>query len=419
MVNDVTLPVPPPPYKTALILAFGTERAATSNFTTAIFPTLTAEPPASMQNSSNGHPSLPPKPKLMPRKERGASVPTRSHRERPSKESRVAESSSVRSEKVQKERLETNDVKMEQETEVKVKTTVVDIDSVRDKEVKEENLGLLEAADQEDGLKRKNLGVFEWLLMVFVLTLVLIFFPLSIWFCVKIVREHERAVIFRMGHLLRGKPKGPGLLFYLPFLDVCHKVDIRLKMLKVPLHTVVTKDLQRPELSAVCYYQIENITLCSSALSSLTTVLQTLVQAGVRDILAQHTISHILLHRRRIGQQIQVAVDSVACRWGIKVERTDIDELSFPVELQQSLAADAEAKRHQQARVKALEGDRDAWEGFRSSLRLLQPALVLPLPSDLLNMSPDLSALPPPPPPAMEDEARMAEQESETDSPMM
>lgn len=87
---------------------------------------------------------------------------------------------------------------------------------------------------------------------------------------------------------------------------------------------VVTKDLARVEVCAVCYYQIENVTLCSSALSSLTTVLPNLVQAVIRDILAQHTFSHILQHRRWIGRKIQAAVDSVACRWGIKVERADM-----------------------------------------------------------------------------------------------
>ncbi|XP_049910890.1 podocin isoform X3 [Epinephelus moara] len=381
---------------------------------------LTAEPPASMENSSNVQPGLPPRSRMTPRKEKESrvTVAPRSHRQRPSKVGRAPEASSGRKERQQKEKPETNDMKLEQETEVKVRSTVVDIDSVRDNEVKEENLGLLEAAEQ-DGLKRKSLGVFEWMLMVFVLAVVLLLFPLSIWFCVKVVREHERAVVFRLGHLLRGRPQGPGLLFYLPFLDVCHKVDIRLKMLKVPLHTVVTKDMVRPELSAVCYYQIENVALCSTALSSLTTVLQTLVQAAVRDILAQHTFSHILLHRRRIGQQIQAAVDSVACHWGIRVERADIDELSFPVELQQSLAAEAEAKRQHQVRVKATEAERDAWEGFRASLRLLHPALVLPLNPDLLSVTPDLSSLPPPPPPAVEGEGGTTEGEPDTDSPMM
>ncbi|XP_039984230.1 podocin [Xiphias gladius] len=374
-----------------------------------------------MEISSNVHPSHLPRSRITPRKEneRGTMVPPRSHRQRASKAGQLPEAPSARKERLQKEKPETNEVKVEQETKVKLKPTVVDIDSVRDDEAKEEDLGLLEAAAQEDGLKRKNLGVFEWLLMVFALALILLFLPLSIWFCVKVVREHERAVIFRLGHLLRGRPRGPGLLFYLPLLDVCHKVDIRLKMLKVPLHTVVTKDMVRPELSAVCYYQIENVALCSSALSSLTTVLQTLVQAAVRDVLAQHTLSHILLHRRRIGLQIQAAVDSVACRWGIRVERADLDDLSFPVELQQSLAAEAEVKRQQQARVKAAGGETTAWEGLRASFRHLHPALVLPFPPDLLSLTSDNSSLPPPPPPAVEEEGGMTEEEPETDSPMM
>ncbi|KAI3368607.1 hypothetical protein L3Q82_025613 [Scortum barcoo] len=321
-----------------------------------------------MEKSSVTRPSHTPRSRKVPREtERGALVPPRSHRQRPAKAGRVPEASSARKERPQREKPETHEMKAEQEMDVKVKSTVVDIDRVREDEVKEENLGLLEAAEQEDGLKRKNLGVFEWLLMVFVLALILLFFPLSIWFCVK----------------------------------------------------VVTKDLARPELSAVCYYQIENVALCSMALSSLTTVLQTLVQAAIRDVLAQHTFSHILLHRRKIGQQIQAAVDSVACRWGIRVERADIDELSFPVELQQSLAAEAEVKRQHQFRVKAAEGERDAWEGFRASLRLLQPALVLPFPQDLLSVTPDLSSLPPPPPPAVEGEGGTSEGDAETDSPMM
>ncbi|XP_060934676.1 podocin [Limanda limanda] len=370
-----------------------------------------------MDNSSNVH--LPASRMTSKEEsERRAVVPPRSHRQRPSKAGRAPEG---RKEKPRKEKPKTTDFKAEQEVEVKLKSTVVDIDRVRDDEVKEENMGLLEAAEQEDGLRRMDLGVFEWLLMAFALALVLLFLPLSIWFCFKVVREHERAVIFRLGHLLRERPRGPGLLFYLPLLDVCHKVDIRLKMLKVPPHTVVTKDLVRPELSAVCYYQIENVALCCTALSSLTMVLQTLVQAAVRDVLAQHTFSHILQHRRRIAQQIQAAVDSVACRWGIRVERADIDELSFPVELQRSLAAEADAKRQQQTRVKETEVEAAAWEGFRASFRHLHPALVLPFPPDLLSVTSDPSSLPPPPPPppAVEEEGRMTEGERETDSPMM
>uniref|UniRef100_A0A3B3U9R3 NPHS2 stomatin family member, podocin n=1 Tax=Poecilia latipinna TaxID=48699 RepID=A0A3B3U9R3_9TELE len=332
--------------------------------------------------------------RTMPRKkegESGAPVRERRHHQKLPKAGHHAGSPSVKKEKREMEKSETNQEKVdvEKEAEVKLKSTVVDIDSVRENKVQEENLWLLEAAEAlsiSAGLKRKSLGVFEWLLMVFALSLVLLFLPISIWFCVKVVREHERAVIFRLGHLLRGKPKGPGLLFYLPLLDVCHKVDIRLRMLKVPSHMVVTKDLARPELSAVCYYQIENVALCSAALSNLTSVLQSLVQAAIRDVFAQHTFSHILQYRRRIGEQIQKTLDSVTCRWGVK-------------------------------QVKASERETAAWEGFRASFRHLQPALVLPLAPDLLNMNSDLASLPPPPPLSEDGGDVMAA--SERDSPMM
>lgn len=87
---------------------------------------------------------------------------------------------------------------------------------------------------------------------------------------------------------------------------------------------VVTQDLVRPELSLVCHYQIENVVLCSSAVSRLTPALQTVVQAAVRDVLAQHPFSHVLLHRRKMGQKIQAVADAHACRWGIRVERADM-----------------------------------------------------------------------------------------------
>uniref|UniRef100_W5LEY0 NPHS2 stomatin family member, podocin n=1 Tax=Astyanax mexicanus TaxID=7994 RepID=W5LEY0_ASTMX len=258
----------------------------------------------------------------------------------------------------------------------------------------------------EEALKPRNLGVCELLLTVAVLATVILFFPLSIWFCVKIVREHERAVVFRLGHLLQRKPRGPGLLFYLPFLDVCQKVDIRLKMLKVPSH-VVTQDLVCTEVSAVCYYRIENLTVCCSTLDGVPAVLQALVQVSVREVLAHHTFTHILQNRSTVAQEIQVQVlswESVkcVCCFGCR------EDVFLPPELQQNFAVEAEAKRRAQIKVIAAEGERAACEALKASidslsdsplavqLRLLQllhtlrsdqPAVVLNLPSDLLSQN--------------------------------
>ncbi|XP_030646964.1 podocin [Chanos chanos] len=317
---------------------------------------------------------------------------------------------------------ETTDDMLEEGKEIKLRppemscSTVVNVDSVREKskEENEEALGLLETGWREEGMKPRSLGACELLLVVVAVATVIFFLPVSIWFCIKIIREHERAVIFRLGHLLQRKPRGPGLLFYLPFLDVCHKVDIRLKTLQVPSHTVVTKDLVCTEVSAVCYYRIENVSLCYSSLARVPAVLQALVQVSVREVLAHHTFTQILLDRRKIAQEIQVALDSIACKWGIKVERTEIEDIHLPPELQHNFAIEAEAKRQAQIKVIAAEGEKAACEALRASLdtlsgspmavqlRLLQllhslhsekPAVVVTLPCDLLQQAADLSAI--------------------------
>ncbi|XP_027025677.1 podocin [Tachysurus fulvidraco] len=309
-----------------------------------------------------------------------------------------------------KERMKGKEAGEEHSNEEKkeMSSTVINVDSVRQRTNREseELLGLLESEWHEEALKPQSLGVCELLLTIAALAAVIFFFPISIWFCVMIVREHERAVVFRLGHLLQRKPRGPGLLFYLPFLDVCHKVDIRLKMLKVPSHSVVTKDLVCTEASAVCYYRIENVSVCYSSLAGVPAVLQALVQVSVREVLAHHTFSSILQNRSEVAHHIQVALDSIACRWGIKVEKADIEDLCLPPELQKNFALEAEAKRQAQIKVIAAEGEKAACEALKASidslsdsplviqLRLLQllhtlrsdqPAVLLSLPSNLLN----------------------------------
>ncbi|XP_023668950.2 podocin [Paramormyrops kingsleyae] len=328
-----------------------------------------------------------------------------------------------------------------EEEKVKGNSTVINVDSVRDTEEEEEAeeaLGLLQWEQHEDGLKQRTLGICEWLLIILAVVIIILSFPLSIWLCVMVVREHERAVIFRLGHLLQGRPRGPGLLFYIPFLDVCQKVDIRLKMLKVPVHTVVTKDLVSTELSSACYYRVENVSLCFTVLSGVSSMLQALVQLTDREVLAHRTFNQILLDRKDITKEIQVALDAVTSKWGIKVERAEIEDVRIPAELQRSVAAEAEARRLAQIKVIAAEGERAVCEALKASidtlsgspaavhLRLLQllhtlrtdhPALVLNLPSDLMTLRPDVSPTLglPPATPTDDDPTKT----SHTDSPMM
>ncbi|EPY82544.1 nephrosis 2, idiopathic, steroid-resistant [Camelus ferus] len=199
--------------------------------------------------------------------------------------------------------------------------------------------------------KSSSLGACEWLLVLTSLLFIIVTFPFSIWFCVKVVQEYERVIIFRLGHLLPGRAKGPGLFFFLPCLDTYHKVDLRLQTLEIPFHEVVTKDMFVMEVDAVCYYRLENASLLLCSLAHVSKAVQFLVQTTMKRLLAHRSLTEILLERKSIAQDVKVALDSVTCIWGIQVERTEIKDVRLPAGLQHSLAVEAEAQRQAKVRV--------------------------------------------------------------------
>ncbi|XP_053100187.1 podocin isoform X2 [Hemicordylus capensis] len=288
-------------------------------------------------------------------------------------------------------------------------STVVDVDDVVSFEEETEVIALLESEKQEEGMKSPGLGICEWLLVSLSLLVIIITFPISIWFCMKIVQEYERAVVFRFGRILRGRPRGPGLFFFLPCLDTYYKIDLRLKTLEIPFYEVITKDMASLEIDTVCYYRMENAALLMTTLANLSSAVQLLVKTISKRLLAHRSLTDILMERKCLSQEIKVAVDAITCQWGIKVERTEIKDVRLPAELQESLAAQAMAQRQATVRAIAAEGEKVASESLKMAaerlsstpaaiqlryLHLLQTlsadkpsTLVLPLPFDLINFS--------------------------------
>ncbi|XP_078417971.1 podocin-like [Cetorhinus maximus] len=119
-------------------------------------------------------------------------------------------------------------------------STIVDVDNVvnSDENESEECIALNEIETLEEDIKHRRPGICECILTFLTLLLILVSFPVSVWFCVKAIQEYERAVIFRLGRLLPGRARGPGLFFFMPCLDTYHKVDLRVKTLEVPFHEV-------------------------------------------------------------------------------------------------------------------------------------------------------------------------------------
>ncbi|XP_044883516.1 podocin isoform X2 [Mauremys mutica] len=185
-------------------------------------------------------------------------------------------------------------------------STVVDVDDVVSFDEETEVMALLESERQEEGMTSPSRGICEWLLTILSLLFIILTFPVSVWFCMKIVREYERAIVFRLGRLLPGRPRGPGLFFFLPCLDTYHKVDRRLKTLEIPFHEVVTKDMVTMEIDAVCYYRMENASLLLTSVANLSSAVQLLVQTTMKRLLAHRSFSEILLERKSIGQEMKV-----------------------------------------------------------------------------------------------------------------
>ncbi|XP_051866691.1 podocin [Pristis pectinata] len=250
--------------------------------------------------------------------------------------------------------------------------TIVDVDDVLSSEESEEGpIALIEMEAPEEGMKNRSPGICECILTFICLLLVVLLFPVSVWFCIKVVQEHERAVIFRLGRLLPGRARGPGLFFFVPFLDTYHKVDMRVKTLGIPFHEVISKDMVTAEVNAFCYYRVENASLSLTSVTNTPDSLSLLVQTFIKQSLAHRKFNEILLERKSIGDEIKVALDAITWKWGIKVEHAEIKDVHLPAELQHSLAVEAEAHRKAKAKVIAAEAEKDASEALKTAADVL------------------------------------------------
>ncbi|KAH0618265.1 hypothetical protein JD844_017296 [Phrynosoma platyrhinos] len=305
-------------------------------------------------------------------------------------------------------------------------STVVDVDDVVSLEEEAEVMALLESEKMEEGVKSAGLGVCEWLLVILSLLFIMVTFPFSIWFCMKIVREYERAILFRFGRILRGRPKGPGLFFLLPCLDTYHKIDLRIKTLEIPFYEVITKDMVSLAIDTVCYYRMENATLLVTTLASLSNAVQLLVQTIAKRLLAHRSLTEILMERKGISQEIKSLMsywllqcfhscsksfflDKKQQRLKFALKMHYDKDIQLPAEVRESLTAQAEAQRQATVRVIAAEGEKAASESLKMAaeilshtpaaiplryLQLLQnltgekpSTFILPLPVDVLNLA--------------------------------
>ncbi len=223
---------------------------------------------------------------------------------------------------------------------------------------------------------------------------------------VKVAREYERGVIFRLGRLLP-EPKGPGLFFLIPILDRMVKVDLRTITLNVPPQEVITKDNVPVRVNAVAYFRIVEPKNAIVQIENYMVATSQIAQTTLRSVLGQHMLDELLSERDKINAILQAIIDEATSPWGIKVSIVEVKDVEIPASMQRAMARQAEAERERRAKVIAAEGEYQASERLKDAadvmssspmslqLRYLQTLLeigatnsttiVFPAPIDILK----------------------------------
>ncbi|KAG7162124.1 band 7 protein AGAP004871-like isoform X2 [Homarus americanus] len=228
----------------------------------------------------------------------------------------------------------------------------------------------LEGADENDS----GIGVCGWILTGLSWVLVLATMPFSFFVCFKVVQEYERAVIFRLGRLLQGGSRGPGIFFILPCIESYSKVDLRTSVFDVPPQEVLTKDSVTVSVDAVVYYRVSNATVSVANVENAHHSTRLLAQTTLRNMLGTKNLHEILGDRESISSDMQNALDDATDNWGIKVERVEIKDVRLPVQLQRAMAAEAEAAREARAKVIAAEGEQKSSRALKEAAEVLSLA---------------------------------------------
>ena len=241
------------------------------------------------------------------------------------------------------------------------------------------------------------------IIIVVIVALLLVMFLLG---AIKVIREYERAVVFRLGRLFP-HPKGPGLIVLIPIVDRMVKVDLRTITLTIPPQEVITKDNVPARVNAVAYFRVVDPKASVVQVENFMVATSQIAQTTLRSVLGQHQLDELLAERDKINAILQGIIDEQTAPWGIKVSVVEVRDVEIPADMQRAMARQAEAERERRAKVISAEGEFQASERLKDAanvlatnpmslqLRFLQTiiemssdrttSLILPVPLELLR----------------------------------
>src|SRR6266702_265209 len=205
------------------------------------------------------------------------------------------------------------------------------------------------------------------IIIVVILAFLVLLFLIS---AIKVAREYERGIIFRLGRLLP-EPKGPGLFLLIPIVDRMVKVDLRTITLNIPPQEVITKDNVPVRVNAVAYFRIVEPKDAIVQIENFMVATSQIAQTTLRSVLGQHVLDELLSEREKINAILQEIIDGSTGPWGIKVSIVEVKDVEIPGGMQRAMARQAEAERERRAKIINAEGE------FQAAERLKDAAIVI------------------------------------------
>ena len=173
---------------------------------------------------------------------------------------------------------------------------------------------------------------------------------------VRILKQYERAVVFRLGRV-RGGARGPGLIVFIPFVDRVHRVSLRIVTMPIQSQGIITRDNVSVDVSAVAYYRVKDTIRSVVAIENVSAAIDQIAQTTLRAVVGRHTLDQTLSETDTINQNIREILDVQTEEWGMEVTVVELRDIQLPDSMQRAMARQAEAEREKRAKIIAAEGE--------------------------------------------------------------
>jgi regulator of protease activity HflC (stomatin/prohibitin superfamily) len=207
-------------------------------------------------------------------------------------------------------------------------------------------------------------GVVIAIVVVFI-----VFVAILLMSGIRILREYERAVVFRLGRLIA--QKGPGLIYLIPIIDRMVRVDLRTVTLTVPPQEVISKDNVTVRVNAVAYFRVVDPNRAVTEVENFLLATSQISQTTLRSVLGKAELDSLLSERERLNVELQQIIDEQTEPWGVKVTTVEVKDVELPTDMQRAIARQAEAERERRAKIINADGE------FQAAQKLAEAANII------------------------------------------